>query len=196
MIKWCLLSDTGELCSVVTVIHDAFCFMFFPSVHDLKENWRLELFLLQLDERLENHRAGVHRLPGVFRERLRRGWQLRSLGYSGHLVERMLKLWFFNSLPPVAGTGKACAPLSWKWPQFITSGYLYGWGFVWPRCYWLRARMFRPVSNLPHALLTWQSRWRDTLYVSKNSFSHVIFIMAFEYDIQLIFHASVDSVYV
>lgn len=48
------------------VIHDAFCFMFFISVHHLKEDWRLELFLLQLDERLENHRAGVHRLPGVF----------------------------------------------------------------------------------------------------------------------------------
>lgn len=101
---------------------------------------------------------------------------------------------FFNSLPPVAGTGKACAHLSWKWPQFNTSGYLYGWGSVWPRCYWLHARMLRPVSNLPHTLLTWQSRWRDTLYISKNSFSQVIFIMAFEYDIQMIFHASVDSV--
>jgi len=42
------------------MMHSASC----SSLHDLKENWRLELFLLQLDERLENHRAGVHRLPG------------------------------------------------------------------------------------------------------------------------------------
>lgn len=88
--NWCLVSDAGELSSVMTVIglHDAFCFMLFISVHDLGADQRLELFLLQLDERLENHRAGVHRLLGVSDRSVCTEAGSCALGQIGHLVER------------------------------------------------------------------------------------------------------------